>query len=62
MMQNSENQKQRKEQRRNHMQLMDTIAKLQEEVRRLRSVPLEASQPQEQLLPVSLVWLYYVDA
>ena len=62
MMQSSENQKQRKEQQRNHMQLMDTIAKLQEEVRRLRPVPLEASQPQGQLLPVSLVWLYYVDA
>ena len=61
MMQNSESQKQRKEQQRNHMQLMDTIAKLQEEVRRLRPVPLEASQPQEQLLPVSPVWLYYVD-
>jgi hypothetical protein len=41
--------------------LIDMIAKLRE-VRKLHSIPLEASQSREQLLPVSLAWLYCVDA
>jgi hypothetical protein len=62
MVQNSESQEREKEQQRNHLQLMDTIAKLREEVRKLHTIPLEASQSREQLLLVSLVWLYCVDA
>ena len=61
MVQNSENERRRIEQRRNHMQLMDTIAQLREEVRRLRTIPSEVSQSHDQLLPVSLAWLYCVD-
>jgi hypothetical protein len=62
MVQSSENQERRKEQQRNHLQLMDVIAKLREEVRKLHTIPLEASQSREQLLLVSLAWLYCVDA
>ena len=62
MVQNSENQEQKKEQQRNHQQLIDMIAKLREDVRKLHSVPLETSQSRDQLLPVSLAWLYCVDA
>ena len=62
MVQNSENQEQKKEQLRNHQQLIDMIAKLRDDVRRLHSTPLETSQSREQLLPVSLAWLYCVDA
>jgi len=53
-MQNSENQEQKKEQQRSHRQLIDIIAQVLEEVRKLRFTPLEASQSHEQLLPVSL--------
>jgi hypothetical protein len=62
MMQNSENPERKKEQQRNHLQLIDMIAILREEVRKLHSIPSEASQSREQLLLVSLVWLYCVDA
>ena len=62
MVQNSENEKRRKEQQHNHMQLMDTIAQLREEVRRLRTIPSEVSQSHDQLLPVSLAWLYSVES
>jgi hypothetical protein len=61
MLQNSENEKRRKEQQLYHMQLMDTIAQLREEVRRTRTTPSEVSQSHDQLLPVSLAWLYCVD-
>jgi hypothetical protein len=61
MLQNSENEKRRKEQQLYHMQLMDTIARLREEVRRTRTTPSEVSQSHDQLLPVSLAWLYCVD-
>ena len=53
MVQNSENQERRKEQQHNHLQLMDVIAQLREEVRILHTTPLEASQSREHLLPVS---------
>jgi hypothetical protein len=62
MLQNSANHEQKKEQQRNHQQLIDMIAKLREDVRKLHSVPLETSQSHDQLLPVSLAWLYCVDA
>jgi hypothetical protein len=62
MVQNSENQERRKEQQHNHLQLMDVIAKLREEVRILHTIPSESSQSREHLLPVSQVWLYCVDA
>ena len=62
MVQNSEGQEQKKDQQRNHQQLVDMIAKLREDVRKLHSVPLETSQSRDQLLPVSLAWLYCVDA
>ncbi len=62
MVQNSESQEREKERQRNHQQLVDVIAKLREEVRKLHSIPLEASRSPEQLLPVSLAWLYCVDA
>jgi hypothetical protein len=62
MVQNSESQKREKERQLNHQQLIDMIAILREEVRRLHSIPSEASQSHEQLLPVSLAWLYCVDA
>ena len=61
MAQNSESQEREKERQRNHLQLMDTIAKIREEVRRLRTIPSEVSQSHDQLLPVSLAWLYCVD-
>ena len=41
--------------------LIEMVAKLRE-VRKLHSMPLEASQSCGKLLPVSLEWLYYVDA
>ena len=41
--------------------LIDMIAEVRE-VRKLHSVSSEASQSPEQLLLVSLVWLYHVDA
>jgi len=41
--------------------LIDMIAKLRE-VRKLQSIPLEAPRSREQLLTVSLAWLYCVDA
>ena len=41
--------------------LSEMIAKLRE-VRKLHSIPLEASKSDERLLPVSLAWLYCVDA
>jgi hypothetical protein len=62
MMQDSESQEREKERQRNHRQLIDMIANLREEVRRLHSIPLEASRSHEQLLLVSLAWLYCVDA
>jgi hypothetical protein len=61
MVQNSENQERRKERQLNHLQLMDVIAKLRDEVRKLQPIRLESSQSFEQL-PVSLGWLYCVDA
>jgi len=54
MVQTSESQEQKKEQQNNHLQLIDMIAHLLEEVRKLHSIPLEVSQSREQLLPVSL--------
>jgi hypothetical protein len=51
-----------KELRRNHQELIDMVAKLREETRKLHSIPLEALQLRERLLPVSLAWLYCVDA
>jgi hypothetical protein len=41
--------------------LIEMIAELRE-VRKLQSIPFEASQSCEQFLPVSLAWLYFVDA
>ena len=61
MVQSSENERRRREQQHNHMELMDTIAQLREEVRRLRTIPSQVSQSHDQLLPVSLAWLYCVD-
>jgi hypothetical protein len=61
MVQNSESQTREQERQLNHQQLIDMIAKLREEIRRLHSIPLEASQSREQLLPVSLVRLYCVN-
>ena len=60
MVQSSENQEREKERRRNHQELVDVIAKLRDEVRKLQPIPLEASQQPEELLPVSLTWLYGV--
>ena len=62
MVQNSESQEREKERQRNHLQLLDMITKLQEEVRKLHSTPLEVSQSHEELLPVSLTWPYCVGA
>jgi hypothetical protein len=62
MAQKSEIQEREKERQRNHQELIDIITKLREETRKLHSIPLEASQSREQLLPVSLTWLYCVDA
>jgi hypothetical protein len=58
MVQNSESPKREKERQRNHQQLVEVIATLREEVRKLHTMPLEASQLPEQLLPVSLAWLH----
>jgi hypothetical protein len=62
MVQNSESQERERQRQRNHQELIDMIAKLREETRKRHSTPLEASQLREQLLPVSLAWLYCVDA
>jgi hypothetical protein len=62
MVQNSESQEREKERQRNHQQLVEMIATLREELRKPHSIPWEASQLPEKLLPVSLVWLYSVDA
>jgi len=62
MLQNSESQEREKERQRNYLQLFDMIAKLRDEVRKLHSIPLEASPSREQLLLVSLAWLYCLDA
>jgi hypothetical protein len=62
MVQNSESQERERERQRNHQELINMIAILREETRKLHSTPLEASQSREQLLPVSLAWLYCVDA
>ena len=62
MMQNKEIQGQQKVQQLNHQQLIDVIAALREEVRRLQPMSLEASQSPEKLLPVSLGWPFCVDA
>ena len=64
MVQNSESQEREKERQRNYLQLIDMIAKLREEIRKLHwhSIPLEALQSLEELLPVSLAWFYCVDA
>lgn len=62
MEQKTESQEREKERQRNHQQLIDMIAKLLEEVRKLHSIPLEASQLREQLLPVSLTWFYCLNA
>ena len=62
MLQNNGNQEREKERQRNHQQLIDVIVTLREEVRKLHAMPLEASQSREQLLLVSLAWLYYVGA
>jgi len=62
MMQNSEIQEQRREQQRSHRQVFDIVVLILEEVRKQRFLPLKASQSHEQLLPVSLTWLYCVDA
>jgi hypothetical protein len=62
MVQNSESQEREKERQLNHQQQIDMIAKLRDEVRKLHSVPSEASQSRKQVLQVSLAWLYCVDA
>jgi hypothetical protein len=54
MVQHSESQEREKERQRNQQQLVEVIATLREEVRKLHSIPLEASQLPEQVLPVSL--------
>ncbi|KAF8496699.1 hypothetical protein F5888DRAFT_1832576 [Russula emetica] len=51
IVQKSESQEREKERQRNYLALIDMIAKLREEVRKLHSIPLEASQSYEQLLP-----------
>jgi hypothetical protein len=61
MMQNSESQEREKARQRNHLQLIDMIAKLREDVRKLHSIVLEALPSREQP-PVSLTWLFCVDA
>ena len=60
MVQNSKSHEREKERQRNYLQLFDMIAKLRDDVRKLHSIPLEVSQSHEQLLPVSLTWLYCV--
>ena len=60
MVQSSEIQERIKQQR-NHQQLIDMVAKLREDVRKLHSIPLETSQSREQLLPVSLAWINCVN-
>jgi hypothetical protein len=62
MVQNSESQEREKERQLNHQQQIDMIAKLRDEVRKLHSVPSEASQSRKQVLQVSLARLYCVDA
>jgi hypothetical protein len=57
MVQNSENQERDEERQRNHLQLIDVIAKLREDIQKLHSIVLEALQLREEL-PVSLAWLY----
>jgi hypothetical protein len=59
MVQSSESQEREKERQRNHLQVIDMIAKLRDEVRNLHSIPLES---RKQLLQVSLAWLYCADA
>jgi hypothetical protein len=63
MVQNWENQERKKGQQRDHLELVDMIAKLRDEVRQLQSVLLgEGSQSRDQVLPVSLTWLDCLDA
>jgi hypothetical protein len=58
-----QSQEREKERQRNHLQLIDMIAKLREEVQIPRPIPLKVTQSMvEQLPPVSLAWLYCVDA
>jgi hypothetical protein len=61
MVQNSESREREKERQRDHLQLIDLIAKLRQDVQKLHSMLLGALQSREQL-PVSLAWLYCVDA
>jgi hypothetical protein len=61
MVQNSESQEREKERQRNHLQLIDVIAKLREDIQKLHSILLEALPLREEL-PVSLAWLYCMDA
>ena len=62
MVQNSESKEREKERQRIHQQLVEVIATLREEVRKLHTMSSEASQLPEQLLPVSLTWVYRMDA
>jgi tRNA A37 threonylcarbamoyladenosine synthetase subunit TsaC/SUA5/YrdC len=62
MLQNSESKERGKERQSNHQQLVEVIATLREEVRKLHTMPSEASQLLEQLLPVSLTWVCRMDA
>jgi hypothetical protein len=63
MIKNSESQEQEMARQRNHQQLVDMIAALLEEVRKIGQFKIsEAPQLREQLLQVSLAWSYCVDA
>jgi hypothetical protein len=55
MVKGSESQEREKARQRDHRQIFDIVVELLQEVRkRPQTIPLEASQPREQLLPVSL--------
>lgn len=57
MVQKIDSQEQEKARERNHLQLIDMIAQLREDVRKLPSILLKAPPSREQTL-VSLPWLY----
>ena len=61
MVQIIDSQEREKARERNHLQLIDMVAQLREDVRKLQSMLLEALPSREQTL-VSLAWLYCADA
>ena len=62
-MKGSESQEREKARQRDHQQIFDIVVALLQEVRkRPQFLPLEPLQSREQLLLVSLAWLYRVNA